>query len=661
VVGFTFARVGWDNAVLDTHGFRQTQTAISAFWMLRDGFHAAYATPVVGAPWSTPYEFPIYQATTAWLSRHSGLSLDPAGRTVALGFFYLSLPALWLLLRRLGVSATERWLALALVVSCPVYEFYSRAFLIESTAFCFAAWFLYAFRAALLDRSWTMVGVAAAAATLAAVTKITTYFVFAVPAAWMLIDEWRLRRFPWQPLFARAAAAVAPGALLGFWWVQYTDRVKEQNIFGQLQTTAALQEWNYGTLAQRFSGAFWQGLDLHLENALLPASSLLILALLLVVFWRECWRTWLGFLGVALAGPLVFANLYFVHDYYFYANGVFVLLLLALPLRQLFRREAIPLAGRLGVVVLVIISQFAGYRRVYATAQAHAAPEPPIVARAIKQVTDPDDILVGFGMNWSPVLPYYSERRAIMVPDAKLHDDVTIARALARLGPARVAALVVNRGVGPSPDSFARWVSKLEMDPIPLFSTGEQYVFLRKDMITRALQRLQNAKLDIYLYDGNVGKPGAQPRIVFRPEAVKDQSLFAGMHPRPSKVTVPFGLSQEPIAGRLVFNAPASSDVEIPAPAGAHRIHAEFGINPAAYAQSDGVEFEIVYLPRVGYPVPLYRRLVQPWLLKTDQGLQQVELECAQPLDGAVVFRTGPGPMNQANSDWSYWAGIDIR
>ncbi len=63
----------------------------------------------------------------------------------------------------------------------------------------------------------------------------------------------------------------------------------------------------------------------------LPIPALLLLAALLLLFQQQQWRLWLVRLLIAMSGPLVFANLYFVHDYYFYASGALFLVLVALP------------------------------------------------------------------------------------------------------------------------------------------------------------------------------------------------------------------------------------------------------------------------------------------------------------------------------------------
>src|SRR5262249_20433758 len=59
--------IGWNNPITDYHAFRQTQTAISAYYMVGRPPSLAYETPVLGPPWSIPFEFPLYQWVVAGL------------------------------------------------------------------------------------------------------------------------------------------------------------------------------------------------------------------------------------------------------------------------------------------------------------------------------------------------------------------------------------------------------------------------------------------------------------------------------------------------------------------------------------------------------------------------------------------------------------------
>lgn len=655
-----FSAGGWNNTLLDVHGFRQTQTAIAARSIARDGFRLDYAMPVLGAPWSVPFEFPTCQWAAAALSNTAGLPLDSAGRAVSLAFFCLSLPAIWLLLRDCGVARTSRWLFLALVVTTPVYLVYSRAFLIESTAFFFSAWFLSFFRRALVGNAAWIVAAAATGAA-AGVTKVTTFAVFLVPALGFIFHGWKSAAQPVRTL-ARAAAAIVPGVIAASWWLDHSDRIKEHNVFGASMTSAQLHTWVFGAPGLRFGSDYWRQMAALVERAVLPLPTLLVLvALLLLGFCRHSWKTLAALLLVGFAGPLVFANLYIVHDYYYYASGVLMLLPLALPLRDLMEASNLPRWRRFGTVAIVLVSQLSGYLGTYRAAQLHAAPQPPPITTAIRTVTHDDDVLIGVGMNWSPVIPYYADRRAIMVPDAFAGDSQAIEKAIASLGGPLPTILVAARD-----GRDERWkplIERLDMDPTPLFATGEINAYLRKDRMPDALRALgRNPVTGVLLYEGTLGKPGEAPRILHWGDKVQDQSVFSSLHPRPTKVSTPFGISLEKIGSQVVFNAHVTTEIEMPIPPGAHRITAGFGINPAVYGRSDGVRFEVIHVLPGGGRRLLYSRFVQPSVLASDQGEQSLTLEPADAaFAGSVVFRTSAGPAGNASYDWSYWSRIEIR
>ena len=78
---------GWKHANLPGHEFRQAQTAVSAYFIQQEhNFSLAYPTPVLGKPWSVPFEFPLYQSIVAGIAAASGLDLDAVGRFVSMMF-----------------------------------------------------------------------------------------------------------------------------------------------------------------------------------------------------------------------------------------------------------------------------------------------------------------------------------------------------------------------------------------------------------------------------------------------------------------------------------------------------------------------------------------------------------------------------------------------
>ena len=93
----------------------------------------AYETPVLGPPWSIPFEFPLYQWLVAAVAGTHLLPLDQAGRLVSVVFFLLTLIPTHSLLAALRIPGPMRLVFLSLVLVSPFYLFWSRTFLIEST------------------------------------------------------------------------------------------------------------------------------------------------------------------------------------------------------------------------------------------------------------------------------------------------------------------------------------------------------------------------------------------------------------------------------------------------------------------------------------------------------------------------------------------------
>jgi len=122
---------------LDFYSFRQSQTALSTYWLIKNGFSFAYETPVGGPPWSIPFEFPLYQYLVALISETTGWSMIATGRMLSFAFLALCAFPVRSIMRDLKISSPAYLVFIALLFSSPFYLYWGRTFMIETAALFF--------------------------------------------------------------------------------------------------------------------------------------------------------------------------------------------------------------------------------------------------------------------------------------------------------------------------------------------------------------------------------------------------------------------------------------------------------------------------------------------------------------------------------------------
>lgn len=418
--------------LLEHHAFRQTQTALTAYWLRQDGFSLAYETPVVGYPWSIPFEFPLYQTLVAGLSALTGIGLDPLGRLVSLACTLGVCLPLYRSLRLLGLERGAAHYANALFLSLPTYLFWGSTFMIESLALLLsvgAGYYLvkmYQQGVARRDLAWFTLLLA-----LALLQKVTT----AAPLALVgtaafglrLLRQWR-QGTPLRSPQAYGAVQVLLGAAvalaIAYGWLQYTDAVKQRNEVGRMLTSGALALWNYGSLEQRFGMPFLN--DVLLHRIVLPstATGLGLLALAWLFFRRgERPAKVAAVLGLVLflLPMAVFTNLHFVHDYYQVANLAFLAVAVGCALYAVCGR--LQGAGRLlapVLMVLLFVSNLHYFSEIYLASRlawfSEVNSRTLRIATYLRGYTRPEQPILVFGYDWSSELAYYAQRKAFTVP-----------------------------------------------------------------------------------------------------------------------------------------------------------------------------------------------------------------------------------------------------
>ena len=414
----------WNLPVLEAHGFRQTQTLVSSYWMTRGGPWWLYHTPVLGYPWAIPFEFPLYQWGVALLAMLPlGLNMDTAGRLLSLACLVACAWPLRAALRNLGGSERLVDFSTLLFLSSPLHVFWGRAAMIESAALLLSMLFLVAIQRLAAGVTPSRFLAVLALAMLSALVKITTFFPFALLAGALV--AWRLRVLLRQDgmrdaLRLAVAAAVpmvfAIGSLLV--WLALSDRMKMGSVLAEFTTSGNLSNWNINQNALAELRGFWIQVVLRrmVPDILGHAVWLAPLAVFALLPGRRRNIAWMaGGAALFLAPMLVFTKLHDTHDYYQVANASFLLVALAAAMDAAAARWRREYAAGLGLLALagMALGFHGGYwRAIQDFDRDHPA---LVVADVLRENTRPDDVLVLLGLTWSSEVPYYAGRRAVML------------------------------------------------------------------------------------------------------------------------------------------------------------------------------------------------------------------------------------------------------
>lgn len=447
--------IGWNNTIFDNHGFRQSQTAITTYY-LRYGEFFSYETPILGPPWSIPFELPIYQSIVAATSKLLHLPLDQAGRLISVTFFYSTFFPLFVVLRIRGASSMAALVTLDLFAMSPFYLFWSRTFMIESTALFFAVSYL-AFVAYATTHNrvigidgWMLAVGITLSGTLAALTKATTFASFLI-AAMLLIshklwNDWKAANLKASAIGLLVTSAFLVPVISSYCWTIHTDTVKGLNPMGSFLTSHMLERWNFGTLDQRLSlhsytNFAFMGIG-HVIDNLVGSRFVILLALaLLMGLGLRSLRMFIVCVALYISAIAIFFNLHMIHSYYAYANGIFLIAAIGLCISAAFKAGVVRRWAAVCVLGVAICTCVVRYFHEYYQLQETNAPGRPLAAAVIDRETKPTDSILVYGLDWSSEFPYQARRRAIMA--WKPPGEPALQHAIANLGISHISALIV--------------------------------------------------------------------------------------------------------------------------------------------------------------------------------------------------------------------------
>ncbi|MEP3477397.1 MAG: hypothetical protein ABJN57_14340 [Hyphomicrobiales bacterium] len=454
---------GLSNPLADLHSFRQTQTALSAYWILHGADFLNYETPVLGTPWAIPFEFPFYHWHTVLLASF-GIPLDAAGRLISFVYFSACIGPIYIIYKRLGLSNTTYLITCILYLSSPIYIYWGRTFMIETTALFYGLLWLALFIESFHSSKWYLFWGTLLAGTLGVLTKSTTFPAFAFLGGlyflYQLYSNWQqdkklysLLNFQWAVRVLLLTVPFIPGIL----WVIHSDALKLLNPLGEYLTSSSLSKWNFGTLEQKLSYKLWWE---TIWNRVLPDTLGVIIYLLIgfVVFLLFSCRFRVKVFSLFSKGEkllilitlfafflplLIFTNLHVVHNYYQVANAIFIIISLSIALGAL--EEKINTNYVVVFVILVSLSQTFYFYKKYYNQVNRTDTNLLRVSKELKKVTPRDSGVLVVGIDWTSFVAYYSERKTLTVPNwiPKHILDQVVENPQKFLGKHKLAAIVI--------------------------------------------------------------------------------------------------------------------------------------------------------------------------------------------------------------------------
>lgn len=480
------AFVGWHTPIVQQYEFVQAKAALAAYYIAQGGPILRYELPVMGPPWSVPYEFPFYQVLSAWTHNLTGIPLESAGRVISRLFYYLSLIPLFVIGRLFGFRGKYILILFAFFLASPIYLHWSRQFMNESTATFFGLAHLAAAMHWEKRPKLTTLGFAIALGFASALAKSTTYAGFGIAVS--LFFAWKTfsnRKFTASWL-AQAFFVIAIPLASGLLWTYYTDLVKSENPFAvDTHTSQALASWYSSTdWRDRFRGPVWNHFfRITLHDAVGHRTVWILSLLLAIAVGRRARMYWVSSL-LFLVAPLLFTKARMLHDYYAHANCVFLVFALALVVERAVTsgRKWLVLAGSI-FFVLVIGFEVRDYLKRGYQQQQEDRPGQRSFALKLKEIVPPGEVVLFYGEDWCPVIPFYSERRAIMMQNWHwYHPGLTQSFVNLKAEGRKIGALVLCHNA----KTDAELLKRIRLGPPILKDLCDVYTFVEPHLVTSA-------------------------------------------------------------------------------------------------------------------------------------------------------------------------------
>jgi hypothetical protein len=361
--------------------------------------------------------------------------------------------------------------------------------------------------------------------------------------------------------------------------------------------------------------------------------------------------------------------LYALHEYYFIANTLLLLMAAGLVLVGMAESRRPVWLVSLGLMA------FAGgqtyrYFEGYYQAQKGISFGGDGLTRSLRGLTRPDEVLVLTGQDWNSMTPFYAERRALMIRKAMELNAPVLDVALAALAGEKIGALVL----GPEAqgrEELIRRVTDLGLDPQPLYFWHGYAVYLPLARRSQSILHLVN-----FGYDEITLAPGVErPRSALADEWFETKALrssqreiFSKMQPQPVRFFSSYGPVLDGTGGVARFGAHPVTRLVFRLAAGPHTLMTTASFAREAYddalsadSSTDGVEITFSIIGSGFENRTLYTRQLEPYTNLKDRGIQLIKCSFNLRRESEVELFIGPGPNDNFSRDWVWFGPIEIK
>jgi hypothetical protein len=417
VFGFLTRVQRLNDSLNEYFSFRQTQTAFGIKYFAAESWNPFTATvPVLGPPWKIPFEFPIFQFFSSLPVRFFSIEPGVSGRLLATIFFLTSAVLIFLILDKThGLFVAKISMPLFLLTSfslqwssAVLIDWLSVALVLGGIYFCI----LHEEKGKNFTLTLLFAMILLAAASL---TKITTTIPWVISFVIYLLYKRAKKINHYLTLITAISLTFVPT----FMWNMFADDVKSQNPFTKWLQSDELTLWNFGTLNQRFVFSNWLTILGRIDELILGSTLFIFTITVVSLFLTKIDFSKLTFYClVSLLGPLIFFNLYLVHDYYLIAIYPAIIALLAIFVSQVIElvqdRANSKIIGALLVGVIIFLTYVSPIGRSYVS-NFRNDNGIPVAAQMLSTKTFPESNLFILGCEWDPTLLYFANRKGLML------------------------------------------------------------------------------------------------------------------------------------------------------------------------------------------------------------------------------------------------------